>query len=375
MPEEKQKTPLKDELKRPAGGPSVDAVVPKSRTPISPKRRIPLPWLLGGAGVLALAAIVGALTLGQKRSVDTNRSPDGTKTVARSLDGVRSNAENPNPTPVALVVENIVEARPQSGLDGASVVYEALAEGGITRFLAVFGPFGRLPEIGPVRSARPYSVDWAEEYGAVFGHVGGSPQALDLLQSYRGVDLNEFSNNRYFWRDRSRPAPHNVYTSSDKLIFARRDKKAPENASFEPWKFATTETGAARPDLSQTVAIPFSSFNYSVEWKYAATENQYERSQAGSPHLLKDGTRVSAKNVIVQYVKTSLIDAERLNMETIGTGRATVFRDGLAIEATWTKSKRGDHTQFTDASGSPVLLNPGTVWVEVVPSDRTVTVT
>lgn len=367
-------TPEREPSKNPRA-PSVDAVVPKAKSGKPPRRALPLPWILAGVGVLALAGILGALTLGRSPRANTNGSAGTGRSVARALDGVVTNAENPNPTPAALVIENIVESRPQSGLNDASVVYEALAEGGITRFLAVFGPFGRIPEIGPVRSARPYFVDWAGEYGALFGYVGGSPQALDQLRSYRGVDLNEFFNNRYFWRDRSRPAPHNVYTSSDKLIFARRDKKVPETASYTPWRFADREAGPARSDLAQTIAIPFSSFNYNVEWKYDPTANRYGRSQAGAPHLLKDGSAVTAKNVIVQYVRTTLIDPLRLEMETVGSGRATVFRDGQAVEATWTKSKSGEHTQFTDTTGSPVPLNPGTTWVEVVPTDRTVTIT
>src|SRR5687768_16361805 len=106
----------------------------------------------------------------------------------------------------------------------------------------------KIPEIGPVRSARPYYVDFAAEYKALYAHVGGSPQALSQLRSYPGIDLDEIGNNRYFWRDKSRRAPHNTYTSSEKLIFARRDKKVPEQGSYKPWAWALAEAGPASPD-------------------------------------------------------------------------------------------------------------------------------
>lgn len=356
------------------GKTAVDAVQPRTST----KPRSPVSkrwwWIGGGAAVLIVAVVAGALLLG-KNSAPANGNTNTVRgvTTPRPLDGVRSDAVNPNPTPIAVMIENITESRPQSGLNKASVVYEALAEGGITRFVAVFGPFDPIPEIGPVRSARPYYVDFAAEYKAVYGHIGGSPQALDALRSYPGVDLNEFFNNRYFWRDHARAAPHNVYTSSDKLIFARRDKKAPEVASFTPWAFAVREAGPATADAKQKIAIPFSSFNYNVEWNYVADGNRYERSEAGKPHVLKDGSTVSAKNVVVQFVETSLIDTERLAMKTDGTGRAVVYRDGRAIEGAWVKTN--GRTQWLDANGNAIPLNPGTTWVEVVPKDRAVTAT
>lgn len=362
-----------------SGARNVDAIVSKNK-PVRVGRHLPKSWILGGGGVLLVAATLGFLTLG-KPGANTTTSRLQTNTsgqVPRALDGVLGNADVANPTPIAVMVENITESRPQSGLNEASVVYEALSEGGITRFMAVYGPFTDVPEIGPVRSARPYYVDWAEEYKAVYAHVGGSPQALDLLGSYRGIALNEFFNNRYFWRDHSRAAPHNVYTSSTKMVFARRDRKAPETGDFTPWQFLAPlppnfAVQRATPQYIH-IAIPFSSFNYNVTWDYNPATNAYERSQANKPHVLKDGSRVTAMNIIVQYVTTSLIDPLRLSMETIGTGRATVFRDGTAIEGTWSKPKRGDHTQFLTTSGTPIPLEPGRIWVEVVPSDRTVTV-
>ncbi len=357
---------------------SVDAVLPTSGKAAPRTSRPWLPWAIGGACVLLAAAIVGTLLLGGGKKANTNSGSANHNTQAsgtRALDGVSTTGET-NPTPIAVMIENIVESRPPSGLDKASVVYEALAEGGITRFLAVFGPFENIPEIGPVRSARPYYVDWAEEYGAVYAHAGGSPQALETLRNDTYlIDFNQFVNGQYFWRDHSRVAPHNLYTSSDKLAFARRDKNVPATASFVPWTFATSEQGPATPATTQSVTIDFSSFNYKVEWRYDAGTNAYARYEAGSPHKVKGGAAITAKNVVVQFVDASLLDAERLTVTTVGSGRVQALRDGRVIEGTWSKPKRGDHTRFLDASGNPIPLTPGTTWVEEVPNGRTVTIT
>ena len=133
----------------------------------------------------------------------------------RWLDGILVPVNEVNAFPVAVVIDNDVLARPQAGLARASLVYEAPVEGGMTRYLAIFPADIDLEVIGPVRSARPYFVVWAEELRALFVHCGGSPEALARLKADTVYDLNEFYNNAYFWREESdnRSAPHNVLIS------------------------------------------------------------------------------------------------------------------------------------------------------------------
>jgi len=136
----------------------------------------------------------------------------------RLLDGVGVEDESKvNPPIFAVQVENMVDARPLSGISKANLVYEAISEAGITRLLALYVKDNSVSEIGPVRSARPYYIDWASEYGALYAHSGGSPEALRVVSDYDVLDLNEFSNGKYFWRSKSRYAPHNLYTSVELL--------------------------------------------------------------------------------------------------------------------------------------------------------------
>ena len=139
------------------------------------------------------------------------------------------------------MIENMVTSRPQSGLDRANLVYEALAEGGITRFLAVFASGEEIEKIGPVRSARTYYLDWAKELSAAYIHVGGSPEALRLIPQYDILDLNQFYNSPNFWRAKERAAPHNLYTSSELLARAVVSKKWGPTGSFESWELKNKE--------------------------------------------------------------------------------------------------------------------------------------
>ena len=144
------------------------------------------------------------------------------------------------PRVYGVMVENHFESWPQSGLEEAVLVVEAPVEGRIPRLLAFYSEEQEVEKIGPVRSARPYYLDWNGELDAVYAHVGGSPDALELLQVDDTIDINEFSNEWFFWRDEARSAPHNVYTSMD-LLEQALDRfvsrfGAQENG-WESWKF------------------------------------------------------------------------------------------------------------------------------------------
>ncbi|MFC1662900.1 DUF3048 domain-containing protein [Patescibacteria group bacterium] len=288
--------------------------------------------------------------------------------LPRALDGVLVDSEFANTYPVGLMIENLITVRPQEGLNEASVVYEALAEGGISRFLALYSITEPIKSIGPIRSARPYYVDWAQEYKALYGHVGGSPTSLAKISQDEVFDLNQFFNSQYYIRDSRFGAPHNVFTSSDMLSFALRDKEAPAEGDFEPWLFKDGLTEANRPLETQPIVIDYSTFNYKVEYNYDRIDNKYERSQAGEP-FMSDDNQLAPTNVIVQYVATGLEDASRLTMETVGSGEAMVFRDGSAIQATWRKADKTARTKFYDkVTDQEISLNRGSTWVQVVPT-------
>ncbi|MBU0597999.1 DUF3048 domain-containing protein [Patescibacteria group bacterium] len=322
----------------------------------------------------ALGYIVFGLNLNDSSdSLFTTKTKSSQGLERRAIDGVYVPADQANIYPVAVMIENLVSSRPPSGLSKANLVYEALAEGGITRFMAVYaGQFVTMPEIGPVRSARSYYIDWALEYNALYTHVGGSPQAFADIREYSVFDLNQFYSSQYFWRDSERLAPHNLYTSGEKLAFALRDLEADETSDFDSWKFKDEVDVSDRPAEDKSIDIKFSSFNYDVGYKYNKEKNDYLRYQAGEIHIDKDESEIRAKNVAVQKVKTYLIDDNRLGMDTVGEGESIVFRDGLAITGHWEKESKTSRTIFYDDDGDEIEFNAGTTWVEVIPTDRDV---
>lgn len=300
----------------------------------------------------------------------------------RRLDGMMVPGYTSNLTPIAVMVENLVSIRPQSGLSQASVVYEALAEGGITRFMAVYANIyngsDTIPQIGPVRSARPYYVDWAEEYHGVYAYVGGSPEALGITGSSQFItDLNQFYNGQYYYRDPAIEAPHNLFTTSQNIQLALQDHKlAAVAGQYTSYQYKDDAVVADRPTSTTPLQIDYSSSDYAVEWRYQPDSNTYLRWDGGQPHLDKNtNAQLSAKNIIVQKVSTTLTDpdTERLDMTTVGSGDAILFQDGQTKTGHWSKTQRGDRTLFTDQSGNSFNFNAGTTWIEVVPTTIQVT--
>jgi hypothetical protein len=284
----------------------------------------------------------------------------------RFIDGLPvKDAKEINPELFAVMIENMIEARPLAGLAKASLVYEAISEAGITRFLAIYPATVDVEKIGPVRSARLYYLDWAEEYGALYAHCGGSPEALRAISNYNIFNLDEFSNAKYFWRAKNRGAPHNLYTSTELLKKALEDKDWIVKPDFTPWQFKSEEPKSG--DVQQ-IKIDFSSPAYQVTWKYDQEKNDYLRWQAGEIQKDEDGTQIWAKNIVVQFVKMWVVDeVGRKKMETIGSGRALIFQDGKSIEGEWRKKEKGARTKFYDQNGNEIKFNPGVTWIEVVP--------
>ncbi|MDP3965063.1 MAG: DUF3048 domain-containing protein [bacterium] len=358
------------------------------------------PWLWGGGafvlltvGVwLALLAIAPdllrpfswAMTRSEDTVVETpevvpvveedEEEQDGL--VPRSIDGVLVAQENSNPFPVAMMIDNIPPAWPHSGLEAASVLYETLVEGGATRIMAVFAG-GEAAKIGPVRSARPYYLEWVSEYDALYGHVGGSPEALGAIDGMGIKDFSQFSNGQYFWRDQSRYAPHNVYTSSELIQRALRDRDfAEETPQYGSWLFKDDAPLEERPLKEESIEVHFSSGQTWVsEYVYDRVTNQYAKFHAGRPHIdAETGNQLQTKNVVVIIIPPILDYGEkgRLTLDVHGEGRAFIFRDGEKITGSWKKTDRLDRTRFYDENGSEVLLNRGTSWVSIVPEGNDV---
>lgn len=296
------------------------------------------------------------------------------------LDGLPYSQEVANRHPLAVMIENHPDARPHSGLDQASIVYEAIAEGGITRFMAIFGP--QAPnKVGPVRSARTYYLDWAWEYDAFYSHVGGNIDALDLIPQIGIKDLDQFRyGTKAYWREpaKGKATEHTMYTDTEKLYGIAQDNDWDMKADFETLSFKTEISQDQRP-AQQSITVDFSTDSYKVRWEYDPQTNQYKRFLAGLAHQdAISGQQLTAKNILVQEVAreatVTRINETGWKMTTIGSGKAKIFLDGKEIDGTWKKSSRSDRTKFYDSNNKEIEFNPGVTWYQILPPETAITV-
>lgn len=269
---------------------------------------------------------------------------------------------------MSVMVENEYYSRPQSGLDKACLVYEALAEGGITRFLALYLD-EPLQEIGPVRSSRPYFLDWAMEYDSVYVHYGASPHAYTDLAKLKIPAIDGIYDTKTFWRDKSRNAPHNAYTDTDRILTAAKQRGYRETSDFPGLKFKDTETPPGGGILKEFYITYFK--DYKVNYIYDDLKMAYLRHINGKPHTDRtSGETLSAKNIILQFVVTTDIPGDkegRLNLKTVGAGKGYYISDGEYVKIHWKKDSRQALTQYTLEDGQELILNPGNTWIQILP--------
>ena len=343
------------------------------------------PWFKRNKKLAIILAIVGVLLIGAATAgaLWYFNQKDDTPQVA-------TKKEEPKPEPVkyyspltgnlvadeaatkqavtAIMIENSPDARPQSGLKDSGVVFEAIAEGGITRFLVLYQQ-EKPALIGPVRSLRMYYVDWLAAFNASVAHVGGSAAALDEVRGGNYRDIDQFFNAGTYWRASDRYAPHNVYTNFERLDALNAAKG-----------FTTSEfTGFARKDSAANPAPTATGVNVTISgplfnsaYTYNAETNTYDRQQAGAAHVDRESGQISPRVVIVMRMQetTVLEDGYRQAITTIGSGSAVIFQDGVAQEVTWHKPSRAEQITFTDAAGAPVSLARGQTWITAIPENK-----
>ncbi len=293
-----------------------------------------------------------------------SKSEENINKKARLIDGVYVEEGKENVFPLAVMIDNHSEARPPSGLSKANIVFEAEAEGGITRYLAIFASGNKIPEIGPIRSARPYFIDWAHEFSALYAHVGGSPEALVKIKQDNIFDINEFYNEHYFWRGDHLNMPHNVFSSSEKLRAYIQDKNLQEGKFF-PWEFKDDKNKKDLP-LSSKISIKFKLDVYAVKWVFDNENNNYIRYQNKKSHNTRSGEVIKAKNIIIQYADAEEIDDElRLSMKVTGEGEALLCFDGECQEASWKKKTKTSRTRYY-INDEEAKFNRGTTWIEIL---------
>ena len=306
-----------------------------------------------------------------QQTVAQNLNPVTTSVGATARDpltGVLVDQAESNKQIYGVMIDEHVDARPQSGLDKAFLVIEAPVEAGFPRLLAFFTADSSVAKIGPVRSARPYFVDWVDELDALYAHVGGSNEALDKIAKGSTVDLNQFWHDPQFWRSTDRSAPHNVYTSTDLLgayVKIKADAGHPLNPLYGVWKFKTIDEQNVQS--SQQIAIHYISPDNNFQWVFDHDSKKYVREENNSPALTQDGQKILADNIAVVVTDVKTIDAVgRQSVRTIGSGTAYVFQDGRMTEAVWRKPSASERLRFFAKDGTEMEMNPGVTWMEVV---------
>jgi len=273
--------------------------------------------------------------------------------------------------PYMVMVENAPQARPQTGLDQADIVYEILAEGEITRFVAVYQSH-EAATIGPVRSIRPYFVEIGDALDAVIVHAGWSQDAMAILAGRKLAHLDEvYGDGAYYWRSTDRKPPHNLYTSVDKIKQGAANHKFREEWNGPILTFAKDgQSKLTGPAVTQ-ISIPYI-MGYVVSYAYDAADGTYKRSMDGKPHLDKEtGKQLSATNLLVLEAEHRILDKEgRRDVDVFGPGKGQVFQQGKSQDVTWER-KNGIIRVYAD--GKEIPLVPGTTWVQIVPKGTAVT--
>lgn len=325
--------------------------------------------LIISAGVTAYSLLSQPTTELPSSNHVTKKQPEPPPpppTYYAPLTGVKIDSESLTTAPVtAIMLENSPSARPQSGIKQAEVVFEAIAEGGITRFLAIYQQ--EKPQlIGPVRSVRMYYIDWAAPFDASIAHIGGSYYALQEIRNGSYRDIDQFFNPSAYWRASDRYPPHNVYTSFEKLD-ALNAKKG--YTSSNPKTFARKDSAKAEVVTANTVNVTISSSLYNSSYTYNPTSNTYDRSQGGAPHTDREQGQISPRVVVVMRVPMNKVfeDGWRMDYQTVGSGTAHIFQDGVVQEVTWHKDDKKSQIYFTGENNTPVELARGQTWITTVP--------
>ena len=270
---------------------------------------------------------------------------------------------------VAVKVDNIVEARPQAGVNAADVVYEEFTEG-VTRFIVVYHS-ADAEVVGPVRSVRPADPVIVTPLGGVLGFSGGSPGAVAVARD-TPLTLVMEDDVAVMYRRPGRPAPHNLYTSTAGL-FSRVPPEAGSPRSFAT--FLTEGTSFGGPGAIPVASIGLVPAPYvTAGYDWDAPSGTWLRTTDGVPHLVEEG-RIAPTTVIVQFTPYQYFvdDYDVQYPEVVGSGEVWVFAAGAMVPGTWAKDSPGAVTTFTDSGGAPIAIPPGQTWIHLVAPGSSVT--
>lgn len=307
--------------------------------------------------------------------------------------------ENSNKRPIAVMIDNNIGNKPHAGLQESYLNYEIIVEGGLTRIMALFKDKD-VSLIGPVRSSRHYFLDYALESDSIYTHYGWSTYAQNDIKSLGVNNINGLYDDNPFWRDKTIAAPHNVFTSIDKIYdYANQKKYQTTTDSWKLLNYTTEEVGldtpietktvtneetgkkekveVKNPELlsATTISIPYS-YQEVRSYTYDATQKFYIRFMNDKAHMDKaTNTQLHYKNIIIQKVSNRQLDSYgRQDLETAGSGEGYYITNGYALPIHWTKSSRSAKTIYTYSDGSKVKINDGNTFIQIMPSNYSPTI-
>ncbi len=270
---------------------------------------------------------------------------------------------------VMAIIENSKDARPQSGLADADIVYETMAEGGIPRFIALFQK-NTPAKIGPIRSARPYFINIAREYNLPFGHCGYSDEAKSMIEKNKLMSLNEFFLTGFYWRDKERKAPHNLYTSAKRLRDSIVSRGYEINADVK-LKFNKNFWASDNHSSSKSIDLKLNKY-YSTGYIYK--DGKYYKSMNGETSLNKEDNKpIAVSNIVIQATTIKLqADNQHLDIALVGEGTGYVFSNGKYTKMKWSKKDISSPTILKDENGLDIPFSPGSTWWHIIDKNNTV---
>ncbi len=331
------------------------------------------------AAVLAVAIGVTAVALtgGGAQAAAPTTEPTTTTTAAPTttvplqiapLTGVPGDYGDRLGRPALFVkIDNNEQARPQAGLNQADLVIEERVEGEITRLAAVFHSNDADP-VGPVRSTRSTDLQLAALFGRpIYASSGGNDHVLGALRNANVVDVGHNRGGEAFWRQSGRPAPHNLFTTTEGLR-AKAGETPPAPAPIFTYRAEGEALGAGALPAGG-VALSFGGGEIS-RFTWDAASGSWLRSQAGSPHVDAAGVQLAPRNVVVLEISYSFngpLSQSKPHGTTVGEGRALVFTAGQVIEGRWVRPGPADPLQLLAADGAPIRLTAGQTFLELPP--------
>ena len=348
--------------------------------------------------IIALVIVLGVKISSKNKKVDDITTEESQEEVSQEEKSEENQKNgnikifNGNDRPIAFMIDNNVNAQPQSNLNKAYLVYEIIVEGGETRLMALFKGVDVSKEdvtVGPIRSARHYFIDYALENDAIYAHLGQSPQAESYIKNFNVSDINgqiydtgkARTSSSLYWREKSKKAPHNAYTSINSILEICKKKKyktTSDKKSLLNYVAEEVNLEGENTKVANTVTIPYGT-SHTVKYVYDAQTQRYIRYSKGKKQTDEaTGEDVTTKNLIISFIKNTTIDdgedKGRQELANFTNADGYYITNGKAIKITCKKEFVGGQTKYVDENGKEINVNDGNTWINICPIDANVVI-